>query len=566
MKRKKWCGMMDKVKVMLTDEKEIMVDKGISLLDISQLVHGSRENESPILGGILNGKLKELFETVESDSTLSYIDLTDVDGFRIYQRSLSLILLRAIFDVMGKDNVEKVSLNHSINKALYCDINGPSTKIEDEIIKAIENKMRQLVEEDHPIKKITLPLDRALEYFEENKMYDKVELFKYRRISTVNLYELGWFKDYFYGFMAPRTGLLKWFRLIPYDNGFVLQYPTRQYPHRLKPYKPFHKLFHIFKESKEWSRILEVDTVGALNDVISKGEIRELIQISEALHEKKLAKIADKIIEKQGTKVILIAGPSSSGKTTTAHRLSIQLRVNGIKPYPISIDDYFVNREFTPVDEEGNYDFESLYAIDIEKFNEDLTNLLKGERVEIPTFNFKTGKREYKDHYIQLRENDVLVIEGIHGLNDELTKDIPKELKYKIYVSALTQLNIDEHNRIPTTDVRLLRRIVRDNQYRGIDAARTIEMWPSVRRGEEKNIFTFQEKADVMFNSSHIYELSVLKQYAEPLLFNITKEQPEYFEARRLIKFLDYFLGVSSEDVPTRSIIREFIGGSQFRK
>lgn len=550
------------VKVTMRNEEEIFVDAGTSLYEISRLKQN--EHTSPIMAGIMNGKLKELIEVVEDDISLEFVDLTHVDGYRIYQRTLSLILLRAIFDVLGKEAVKRVSLNHSINKALYCQIDGEHPLTEEEIMK-IQEKMRETVENDEEIIKNTMSLDKGLEFFEKNKMYDKVNLFKYRRISTVNIYELGWFKDYFYGFMYPRTNIFKWFRLIPYDEGFVLQYANRQHPHELTEYKPFNKLFSIFKESKKWSRILEVGNVGALNNVISRGEISDLIQVSEALHEKKLAAIADKIVDKGDIKLVLIAGPSSSGKTTTAHRLSIQLKVNGARPYPLSIDDYFVNREFTPVDEDGKYDFESLYAIDIEKFNEDLTNLLKGERVEIPTFNFRTGKREYKGRFIQLKKNDVLVVEGIHGLNEELTKDIPKELKYKIYVSALTQLNIDDHNRIPTTDVRLLRRIVRDNQYRGIAASRTIEMWPSVRRGEERNIFPYQEGADVMFNSSHIYELAVLKQYAEPLLFNIGKDQPEFFEARRLIKFLDYFLGVSSEEVPRHSIIREFIGGSIFR-
>lgn len=552
----------ESVKVTFKGGEVLHVQPGTSLLEISKMVE--IEEDTLILAGILNGKLKELFETVEDDCTVSFIDLTHVDGLRIYQRSLSLILLRAIFEVVGRKDVKKVSLNHSINKALYCDI-VTSKVISEELIQQIEDRMKEIVEADEPIKKQTVSLDKGLELFEKDKMYDKVELFKYRRISTVNLYTLGWFTDYFYGFMAPSTSYLKWFKLIPYDDGFVLQYPTKKKPHHLIEYKPFNKLFNVFKESKQWSNILNVNTVGALNDNISCGEIRDLIQVSEALHEKKLAEIADKIIDQGGAKVILIAGPSSSGKTTTAHRLSIQLRVNGVRPHPISIDDYFVNREFTPLDEDGKYDFESLYAIDIEKFNEDIMDLLNGKRVEIPSFNFKTGKREYKGNFVELGDNDVLVAEGIHGLNDKLTKDIPKELKYKIYVSALTQLNIDDHNRIPTTDVRLLRRIVRDNQYRGIDASRTIEMWPSVRRGEERNIFPYQEGADVMFNSSHIYELAVLKQYAEPLLFNITKDQPEFFEARRLIKFLDYFLGVSSEDVPTHSIIREFIGGSIFR-
>lgn len=554
--------MVQEFNVEIKDRGSMKVKAGTTLLDIANQVQ--KDDESMIVAGIVNGKLRELHGIIEGDSIVEFLDITHVDGYRIYQRSLSLVLLRSIFEVLGRDHVRKVNLNHSINKALYCEVDS-DIQLTEKLIASIEENMQGIVEADEPIIKRTVSLDEGFDFFEKNRMYDKVNLFKYRRISAINLYTVGWFTNYFYGFMVPSTSFLKYFKLVQYDKGFVIQYPTRSYPHEILPYKPFNKLFQIFKESKAWSRILEVDTVGALNDVISSGGIKELILISEALQEKKLAAIADKIIEKEQTKVILIAGPSSSGKTTTAHRLAIQLRVNGMKPHAISIDDYFVDRENTPLDEFGKFDFESLYAIDLEQFNKDINDLLQGKRVEIPTFNFKTGKREYKGRFLELGEKDVLVIEGIHGLNDELTRDIAKELKYKIYVSALTQLNIDCHNRIPTTDVRLLRRIVRDNQYRGTDAGKTIDMWPSVRRGEEKNIFPFQEKADVMFNSSHIYELAVLKQYAEPLLFNIDRNDPKYFEARRLIKFLDYFLGVSSEDVPTHSIIREFIGGSSFR-
>lgn len=381
----------------------------------------------------------------------------------------------------------------------------------------------------------------------------------------VNLYQLGELKNYFYGYMVPSTGYLKIFRLINHTPGFILQFPTIKTPEKLSEYEPLSKLFQVFMEYKAWGRIMRVDTVGALNDVIAEQGIGGLIRISEALHEKKIAHIADMIAEKRDSiGVILIAGPSSSGKTTFAQRLSIQLRVNGMSPHAISIDDYFVDREYTPRDENGEYDFEALEAIDVKLFNENLTSLLNGEIVSIPSFNFKTGKREYKGRKIKMDVNDVLIIEGIHGLNEKLTADVPRENKFKIYISALTQLNVDDHNRIPTTDTRLLRRMIRDNQYRGTNAERTMELWPSVRRGEEKNIFPYQEEADVMFNSALIYELAVLKQYAEPLLFKVDPKSKYYSEAKRLFKFLDYFLGVSSEVVPQNSIIREFIGGSCF--
>ena len=341
--------------------------------------------------------------------------------------------------------------------------------------------------------------------------------------------------------------------------------PTRNAPDEVPEFKPQHKLFNVLKESTNWGNMLNVDTVGALNDAIATGNISELILVQEALQEKKIADIAEEIASKPDKKFIMIAGPSSSGKTTFSHRLAVQLKAHGLKPHTIECDNYFVERENTPKDKDGNYNFECLEAIDINLFNEQMTALLRGETVEIPTFNFKTGKKEYKGNKLTLGSDEILVIEGIHCLNDKLSANIPMENKFKIYISALTQLNIDEHNRIPTTDGRLIRRMVRDARTRGSDAKRTLQMWDSVRRGEEENIFPYQESADVMFNSALIYELAVLKQSAEPLLFGISKDEPEYYEAKRLLKFLDYFLGINSEDIPKNSIIREFIGGSIFK-
>ena len=395
-------------------------------------------------------------------------------------------------------------------------------------------------------------------------MPDKEALFKYRRTSTVNLYELDGIKNYFYGYMMPNTKEVRLFKLIPYAHGFILLFPNEQNPVELAHFVPQPKLSHVFKESENWARILDVDIVASLNNLITEGKLPDLIRVSEALHEKKIAQIADSISQHSKVRLVLIAGPSSSGKTTFAQRLCIQLRVNGLKPHVISIDDYFVDRENTPRDEYGEYDFEALEAIDIKLFNEHMARLIAGETVEIPRFNFKTGKREYKGHTITLEEEDVLVIEGIHGLNEKLSYAIPKENKFKVYVSCLTQLNVDYHNRIPTTDTRLIRRMVRDYQYRGLSAEQTLAQWASVRRGENKNIFPFQEEADVMFNTVLLYELAVLKNKAEPLLFGIDRRSPYYSEAKRLLKFLEYFLAAGTEGIPYNSIIREFVGGSCF--
>lgn len=396
-------------------------------------------------------------------------------------------------------------------------------------------------------------------------MYDKEKLFRFRRVSKTNIYNLGGFEDYFYGYMPETTEILRYFDFQPYRDGFLLIVPKRAQPNVVVPFAPREKLFATLQEANQWGRCMEIDTVGSLNEALAAGELNDLVLVQEALQEKKIAEIAERIHEREGVKFIMIAGPSSSGKTTFSHRLSIQLRALGMRPHPIAVDDYFVDRENTPKDENGDYNFECLEAIDIEQFNADMLALLRGEEVELPTFNFKIGKREYKGNKKKLGPEDVLVIEGIHGLNDKLSHALPRENKFKIYISALTEINIDEHNRIPTTDGRLLRRIVRDARTRGASAERTITMWPSVRRGEEENIFPFQEECDVMFNSALIYELSVLKQYAEPLLFNVPATSPAYNEAKRLLKFLDYFLGASCENIPQNSILREFVGGSCFK-
>lgn len=511
-----------------------------------------------------NGKLVELTKEVEECDNIEFLTTKTAIGNLTYRRSVCMMMLSAIHKVAPKDSVKKVCVQYSLSKGYYCDMQADFS-ITEEFLAKVKDKMLEMVAMDIPFHKRSINTDDAVKLFHNYKMYDKEKLFRYRRVSRVNVYELAGYEDYYYGYMAPSTGMLKVFDLFSYDEGFVLQLPVKSDPLAVPEFAPQHKLFQVLKDSSKWGNMLGVDTVGALNDVIAKGGINDLMLVQEAIQEKRIADIAAQIASMPEKKFIMIAGPSSSGKTTFSHRLSVQLKAHGLKPHPIEVDNYFVEREDTPLDENGNYNFECIEAIDIELFNKQMQELLQGKTVEMPKFNFKVGKKEYKGDYLTLAEDEILVIEGIHCLNDRLTHSIPKESKFKIYISALTQLNIDEHNRIPTTDGRLIRRLVRDARTRGSDAKRTLSMWDSVRRGEEENIFPFQEGADAMFNSALIYELSVLKQYAEPLLFAVGKEEPEYQEAKRLLKFLDYFLGVSSEDVPKNSILREFVGGSVFK-
>lgn len=521
--------------------------------------------EDDILLAFCNGKLCELHKKITRDCTISFVTTREKPGMQTYQRSATLIMLKAFYDVVGAEHIEKVSVDFSIGKGFFVEPKGDFQLTQDLLDRVME-KMREYVEQKIPIMKRSVSTDEAIELFQKYRMYDKARLFFYRRVSSVNIYSIGNFEDYFYGYMTQNTGYIKYFDLILYEHGFVLMLPTLLDTRVIPPFDSHkrQKLFQVLKESSEWGERLEIANVGALNEQIAKGRANELILIQEALQEKKIGQIAEMIAEQDHKKFVMIAGPSSSGKTTFSHRLSIQLQALGMKPHPIAVDDYFVNRMNSPRDAEGNYNYESLECLDIKQFNEDMTNLLQGKTVEMPRYNFKTGVREYKGDFLTLGKEDILVIEGIHCLNDRLSHTLPKESKFKVYISALTQLNIDEHNRIPTTDGRLLRRMVRDARTRGTSAHDTIRMWTSVRKGEEENIFPFQEEADVMFNSASLYELSVLKQYAEPILFQIPRDSEEYLEAKRLLKFLDYFLGVSSENIPQNSIVREFIGGSCF--
>lgn len=519
--------------------------------------------EQDILLVMANGRLRELHRELEEDCQLTFLTAEDKIGFDAYRRSMVLLLLKAIYHMGGHANIKKVCAHYSVSEGYYFTVDG-KLKVDREFLEHVKAYMVKRVEEDIPITKRNVSIADAKRLFRHYGMVDKEKLFKYRTVSTVNLYDLDEFEDYFYGYMVYSTGYLKYFDMHLYDEGFVLQFPTRSHPRTVPEFLPETKIFHVQKESLKWGKMLDISTVGDLNERIVNGEINELILIQEALQEKKMGEMAEQILNNPSKRLVMIAGPSSSGKTTFSHRLSIQLSAHGLKPHPIAVDDYFVDRDKTPVDAEGKHNFECLEAIDVKQFNQDMNALLAGERVELPYYNFKTGKREYKGNYKQLGENDILVLEGIHCLNDKLSHSLPRESKFKIYISALTQLNIDEHNRIPTTDGRLLRRMIRDARTRGTSAKGTINMWPSVRRGEEKYIFPFQEEADVMFNSALIYELAALKQYAEPLLFSIDQDDPEFLEAKRLLKFLDYFVGMPSENIPHNSILREFVGGSCF--
>lgn len=519
--------------------------------------------EAPVILVMADGKLRELQKKLKGDCTLEFVTTKDHIGFETYKRTVCLVLLRAIYDVAGKENIEKVMIHYSVGNGYYFTMAGKAV-LDQHFLDNVKTRMQELADMCTPIEKRSVNTDDAVSLFHHHRMYDKEKLFRFRRVSKVNIYNIGYYEDYFYGYMADHAGYVKYFDLKLYDEGFVLELPTRKNPSVISPFRPEGKIFQVQKESQEWAEKMDISYVGDLNDHITKEGISNILLVQEALQEAKISDIAQRIVLEGNKKFIMIAGPSSSGKTSFSHRLSIQLLAHGMKPHPIGVDNYFKNREETPLDEYGEKNYECLEAINVEQFNKDMLALLRGERIELPVFNFKTGHREYKGDFLQLGPEDVLVIEGIHGLNDKLSYALPAESKFKIYISALTQLNIDEHNRIPTTDGRLLRRIVRDARTRGTSAKDTIARWPSVRRGEEANIFPYQEQADVMFNSALVYELACLKVYAEPLLFGIDKSEPEYLEAKRLLKFLDYFISVPSEDIPHNSLLREFVGGSCF--
>ncbi|MCI8735805.1 MAG: nucleoside kinase [Lachnospiraceae bacterium] len=513
---------------------------------------------------VVNGKMQELHKVIEEDCEVSFLTLRDATGYRAYIRTAKIMFLKAITDIVGRDNLEKLKMEFTVGNGYYCTVKG-NLEITEKLAGEIRSRMQEMAAAKLPITKKYYPMVQGMKLIRKYGLKAKEKLFRYRRSSGVNLYCLDGYYDYYYGYMLPDTSYVKEFQVLPYEEGFMLVLPDRKDPLALKPFKPQEKLFRTLKESTDWGARVGIENVGELNDVICSNRMQEMILLQEAEQERRIGEIAKEVVSHSHVKFVMIAGPSSSGKTSFANRISIQLRALGKVPHLISLDDYFVNREDTPRDEKGDYNFECLGAIDVELFNQNMLRLLGGEKVELPYFNFKTGHREYNGHMMKLEEEDILVIEGIHGLNPKMCYSLPEDSKFKIYISALTSLNIDDHNRIPTTDARLLRRIVRDARTRNASAKRTIQMWPSVRRGEEENIFPFQEEADMMFNSALVYELAVLKQYAEPLLFSIREGEPEFFEAKRLLRFLNYFLGVDSASIPNNSICREFVGGSCFK-
>lgn len=542
--------------------EEQKFEDGATFLQAAKMYQDRFEDD--ILLACADGNLRELWKEIPDGSTVSFRTGADDSGRRTYQRSAIFLMLKAFHDVIGTRKIEKITIEFSIGNGLYGEAKGDFV-LDDGLISRVKTRMKELAAAKIPIEKRSVNTDDAVRLFHKYGMYDKEKLFHYRRVSRVNIYSLERYEDYFYGYMVPDTGYIRKFDLIRYQDGFVLMLPEAGAASNMPEFEPKDKFFATMKKADVWGQKMGVASVGWLNDEIAMGRSQELILIQEALQEKEIADIAGQIAAQPDKKIVMIAGPSSSGKTTFSKRLSIQLKALGLKPHPISVDDYFVDREFSPRDENGNYNFEALECIDLKQLNLDMTRLLAGGTVEIPRFDFKKGKREYKGDFLKMGSSDILVMEGIHCLNDKLSYDLPQKSKFKIYISALNQLNIDEHNRIATTDGRLLRRIVRDARTRGNSARDTIRMWGSVRRGEESNIFPFQEEADVMFNSALVYEAAVLKLFAEPLLFQIPKDCEEYIEAKRLLKFLDYFLGIDSSLIPVNSLMREFIGGSCFQ-
>ncbi|MGE5449186.1 MAG: nucleoside kinase [Bacteroidales bacterium] len=516
----------------------------------------------PVLGALINNKVKELSFVFVKTKKVEFIDYSHPDGMRLYIRSLFFVLYAAVHEVFPQ---VKLKMMHGISRGYYCELTGLQREITESDIFAIKNEMRQLVELDIPIKKVGLPSPEAVEICRQQNLFVKARLLEQQGDLFSYVYFLGILVNYFYGYMVPSTGYLKVFDLVPYYDGLLLQVPDPAKFSQVQPYGKLNKLFGVFQEHMDWVEILEVGNLASLNERTLNNEGGEIIKISEALHEKKVAEIANTIYaKKEKVKVVLIAGPSASGKTTFSKRLAVQLAVNGMKPVMISLDDYFVDREKTPLDEFGEYDFEAIEAIDVEFFNQHLLKLFNGEAIELPRFSFALGQRLPSGKLLQLGPHSILIVEGIHGMNPKLIPQINPDNTYKIFLSALTQISMDDQNHISTTDNRLIRRMIRDHKYRGYSAQDTIKRWPSVRSGEDKNIFPYQENADVMFNSALVYELAVLKKYADPLLKSVNENQPEFSEANRLLKFLSYFKTIDDLEIPPTSLIREFLGGSSF--
>jgi len=552
--------MSELIKLEILDET-VDVERQTTMEEIAKR-YADRYDDDIVLA-VYNGKLCELRKKIKQPGTLKFLTTADRNGRRAYCRSVVFLMQRAVERLCPKEKPD-IRVMFSLDNGYFCRMDDENFVVDEKFLSDLKAEMLSLVKEDLPLDKYAVHTREAEAMFRERGMESKEKLLRYRSSSNTNIYDLDGCVDYFYGYMVPSTGFLKYFDLSLYKDGFMLLFPRKNMK-QVDEFNPSGKLYSVLRTSARWSDTLDIPTVGALNDAISKGRTGQIILMQEALMEERIGSLAAQIAQDPSKKFVMIAGPSSSGKTTFSHRLSVQLEARGIHPHPIPLDDYYLNRDQMPLDEFGEKDFEALEGLDIELFNSDMNRLLKGERVLLPSFNFTTGKREYKDKYLQIGADDVLVIEGIHGLNDKLSYSLPVESKFKIYISALTQLAIDEHNPLSTTDGRLIRRIVRDARTRGTSAKETIAMWDSVRRGEEKNIFPFQEGADAMFNSALVYEMAVMKIYAVPQLFAIPRDCPEYVEAKRLLKLMDYFLPIPTEDIPKTSLIREFIGGSCFK-
>ena len=551
--------MLEKIKVKI-NKKEYEYDYRVKYMDIARDLASEYENDILLVKS--DGKLRELFKRAKNNCELEFLDITSKEGYSVYKRSCLFLMIRAVHEICS-NKIKNLNVLFSIDNGYYCEIDG-DVIIDDDLIERINNKMQELVGKALPIFKENMETDEAIKVFSSYGLKDKKKVLQYRTSSRVNVYTLDGFKDYFYGYMVHNTSVLKHFKVIKYQEGFILKTANSESPKSVPVFNPEDKLYITQRQSHIWSSSQKLETIADLNERVSNGLTDELVLVQEAFQEKCIGDIACEIANRKDVKFVLVAGPSSSGKTTFSHRLSIQLKTLGLNPHPIACDNYFVERHQTPRDETGEYDFEHFDGVDRKLLNDNLTDLLNGKEVLLPTFNFEKGEKEFLGNKLKLGEKDILIIEGIHCLNDELTYRQNKKRKYKIYISALTQINIDEHNRIPTTDDRLIRRIIRDYRTRNTSAIDTIKRWPSVKRGEERNIFPFQDNADIMFNSALIYELAVMKQYVEPLLYSIPKDSVEYIEAKRLMKFFNYFIGFESKHIPNNSILREFIGGSCF--
>ncbi|CDD16339.1 phosphoribulokinase/uridine kinase [Clostridium sp. CAG:798] len=547
------------MKIVYKSQKNLEIENRQKVIDIFK--EEIKNSENNIIACKCNNEVKSLNYEVEPEDKVELIDTTTRDGRRVYIRGLLYIMAKALYELYPK---ALLTVNYQLSNSMLCEIE--NMEITEEFIKKLSEKMNDIVKKDLEIKKIEMTKEEAIKFYEKEKTLRGILQLENKEKDEVSLYFCEEYYNYFYGVMPVSTGYIKKFEVIKYHDGFLLRYPSKNSPNALDDYHETKKLLNTLDEYEDIHKTLGIGTVYKLNKAISEGKAQDIISLAEALHEKKISDIADKIIERKNVKAILIAGPSSSGKTTFAKRLGIQLRLNGLKPVTISVDNYFVERKDNPKHSDGTYDFECIEAIDLKLFNEHLTKLLNGEEIDVPTFNFKTGNKEYHGEKMKLADDEVLVMEGIHCLNDKLTESIPKEQKYKIYISALTVLNIDYYNRISTTDTRLIRRIVRDYQFRSYSALHTLQTWLSVNKGEEKYIYPFQEEADSMFNTSLIYELCVLKKHAHPLLKEITNVSKEFSEAKNLYNLLNYFEDIPDELVPRNSLLREFIGGSIFEQ